>query len=153
MKKILLVCAIVLSTASLCAYSNTSYQNNQMTSEATVKTMNNPRLGKILTDSKGRTLYIFTTDKPNASNCMDQCAITWPPLLISVGQPSGASDVTGKLDVLRRPDNKIQVTYNGMPLYYYNKDSKAGDINGQGVDSTWYVINPDSGPVMGENQY
>ncbi len=51
-----------------------------------VKSVANPTLGNILTDSRGITLYIFTNDAPNVSNCYDKCADAWPPLIATAGQ-------------------------------------------------------------------
>ena len=110
--------------------------------EPTVKVVENPKLGKILTDSKGMTLYMFTPDKNNTSVCYDKCSALWPPLLISAGQPILAPGIVGTLGLTNRNDNTRQVTYNGMPLYYYVKDKKPGDITGQKVENEWFVINP-----------
>lgn len=112
--------------------------------EPTVKVVENPKLGKILTDNKGMTLYMFTPDKNNKSVCYDQCAIVWPPFLISSRQPILAPGIAGTFGFTTRKDNTCQVTYNGMPLYYYVKDRKPGDVNGQNVDNEWFVINPSS---------
>lgn len=89
------------------------------------------------------TLYMFTPDKNNTSTCYDQCAVAWPPLLTS-SKPILASGVAGTLNTTTRRDNTSQVTYNGMPLYYYIKDKKPGDAFGQNVDNEWFVINPTS---------
>jgi predicted lipoprotein with Yx(FWY)xxD motif len=38
-----------------------------------------------------------------------------------------------------------QVVYNGHPLYYYAGDTKAGDTNGEGLNSFgagWDVVSP-----------
>ena len=107
----------------------------------TVKVAQDPKLGSILTDSNGRTLYKFAKDQPNVSNCTGNCLGIWPPLTAS-GTPTLAEGVPGKLDVLVRPDGIHQVTYNGIPLYYYSKDTKPGDTNGQGVGGNWSVVAP-----------
>lgn len=116
-------------------------------SESTVKVSSNSELGRFLTDSKGMTLYMFTPDKNNTSTCYDQCAVTWPPYLISSSQPTAAPNLRGSLGVTKRRDGKLQVTYDGMPLYYYVKDLKPGDTYGQDVDKEWYVVNPEAGPT------
>ena len=71
-----------------------------------------PTLGKILTDSEGRTLYHFTRDTPNVSSaCYGQCATTWPPLLIDEGNPVRA--ILGRvMDSLREqtPDIHVVIT-------------------------------------------
>jgi predicted lipoprotein with Yx(FWY)xxD motif len=77
------------------------------------------------------------------SNCYDQCAINWPPLLVAQGEtPTAGDGVTGKLDVIDRTDGTKQVAYNGMPLYYWFKDVVPGDATGQNVGSVWFVQAP-----------
>ena len=103
-----------------------------------------PKLGKILVGGTGMTLYRYTKDGVNASACAGQCANNWPPLAAS-DNPTLADGVPGKLGTITRGDGIKQVTYNGMPLYYYAKDSEPGDTTGQGVGSVWYVVTPGSG--------
>jgi len=101
-------------------------------------------LGKILTDGAGRTLYVFTKDTAGASTCYAQCAQNWPPLL-TTGSPkaSAGSDVDSTLlGTTTRTDGMTQVTYKGMPLYYFAKDTAAGDVKGQGVGDVWYAVAP-----------
>jgi predicted lipoprotein with Yx(FWY)xxD motif len=102
-----------------------------------------PSLGPILADDQGVTLYRFTRDGPDVSNCYDQCAQTWPPLLVAEdGEPVPGPELGGTLGVITRRDNARQVTYNGMPLYYYARDASPGDANGQGVPGVWFVVEP-----------
>src|SRR5215216_6924192 len=105
-----------------------------------------PTLGNILTDSDGRTLYRFTRDTVNVSSaCYGQCAVTWPPLLIDDGTPVAGEGVNGNLlGVLTRTDGTRQVMYNGMPLYYYNKDVNPGDTVGQLVGNVWFIVHPNT---------
>jgi len=112
----------------------------------TVVASNNPTLGNILTDSHGKTLYLFLRDKPNVSSaCYDRCATNWPPLLIGEGNPIAGDGVNGNLlGVLVRTDGTRQVLYNGWPLYYYGKDVNPGDTNGQGVGQIWFALNLDA---------
>ena len=117
----------------------------------TVQTANNAKLGSILVDSKGMTLYIYTKDTtPNQSTCTGQCLVNWPALTVPAGQtPSAATGITGKLATFVRTDNQqTQVSYNGMPLYYWVNDKAPGDATGQGVGGVWFVVNPTSGTVM-----
>lgn len=115
---------------------------------ATVQATNNATFGQILADGKGMTLYMYTKDTPGTSNCYDACATAWPPLTVAQGsQATAGQGVTGKLGTTTRKDNTLQVTYNDMPLYYWAKDTAAGQATGQDVGHVWYVINPASGPV------
>jgi predicted lipoprotein with Yx(FWY)xxD motif len=103
----------------------------------------NTALGAYLVDSKGMTLYLYTKDTPNTSNCNGGCATAWPPLLTSGAPVAGAGVDASKLGTTTRADGTTQVTYNGWPLYYYAQDKAAGDTTGEGVGTVWYVITPD----------
>jgi predicted lipoprotein with Yx(FWY)xxD motif len=90
-------------------------------------------------------LYIFTNDTADAgtSVCNGECATNWPPLLqpdgATVAGPAGA---TGTFGTATRDDGATQVTYKGMPLYYYAGDSAAGDTNGHEVGGVWFLAAP-----------
>ena len=106
----------------------------------TVSLGKNDKLGSFLVDDKGMTLYLFTKDTPNTSNCYDKCATAWPPLL-TTGQPAAGEGVDASLlGTTQRTDGTIQVTYNGWPLYYYPKDKAPGDVTGQDVGDVWFVV-------------
>ncbi len=113
-----------------------------VTGAATVSLGKTAALGTFLTDGKGMTLYLFTKDTPNTSNCYGKCATAWPPLLTN-GKPSAGDGVdASKLGTTTRKDGATQVTYNGWPLYYYFKDKAAGDVTGQLVGNVWFVVSP-----------
>lgn len=114
----------------------------QDSSNFTVQMKTDPNLGMILTDGNGRTLYCFKIDITNKSTCNDPCDLTWPPLLISSGQPSLAPGISGTLETIKRKDNTTQVTYNGMPLYYYVNDRKPGNAYGHKMTNKWSVVRP-----------
>ncbi len=100
------------------------------------------KLGKILTDAEGRTLYAFTVDKGGNSACYQQCAQAWPALTTD-GTPTAAVGADGSLlATAPRTDGTTQVTYAGLPLYYFAKDSGSGQSNGQGVGGVWFVVDP-----------
>jgi predicted lipoprotein with Yx(FWY)xxD motif len=102
----------------------------------------NAALGSFLVDSKGMTLYLYTKDTPNTSNCSGGCASYWPPLL-TTGAPIAGTGVTASmLGTTKRADATTQVTYNGWPLYYYVSDKAAGDTTGENVQGVWFVITP-----------
>lgn len=106
-----------------------------------------PVLGPILTDGAGRTLYIFTRDEPDKSNCTGPCLAAWPPLLTDIVPPRVEGVRRELVGVITRPEGR-QVTYNRRPLYYYAPDARPGDALGQGVGGVWFVLNPAGEPVL-----
>jgi predicted lipoprotein with Yx(FWY)xxD motif len=111
------------------------------------------RLGNVLVDSRGRTLYLFTKDAGVKSACSGACAVAWPPL-----RPSGKPTVSGGAQAslvatTKRSDGKPQVTYNGHPLYGFVKDTKSGDTNGEGLTAfggSWFAISPAGKRIAGQ---
>jgi predicted lipoprotein with Yx(FWY)xxD motif len=100
-------------------------------------------LGSFLTGNNGMTLYRFDNDDENQSNCSGGCAANWPPLLVEEGDiPVPGTGVAGELGVIERDDGTLQVTYNGMPLYFWVNDSSPGDTSGHGVNDVWFVVEP-----------
>jgi predicted lipoprotein with Yx(FWY)xxD motif len=108
------------------------------------------KLGMILVDGSGRTLYLFEKDQPDQSACAGACAAAWP-VDNSSGTPKAGSGVKASLlATITRSDNTNQVTYNHHPLYYYSGDSQAGQQNGQGLNAfgaAWFVVAPAGGKV------
>lgn len=103
------------------------------------------KLGRILVDRRGRTLYLFERDTSGKSACYGQCATYWPPLLTR-GKPVAGAGVKAKLlGVTKRKNGTHQVTYAGHPLYRYTLDTKAGQTKGEGVNlfgGGWDVVAP-----------
>ena len=133
---------IVALTLSACASATPTVSAIQLSGPATVNVSQNATLGSFLVDSKGMTLYLYTTDTPNTSNCYGPCATAWPPLLTN-GAPIAGSGVTGSLlGTTTRTDGTTQVTYNSWPLYYFQTDKVAGDTSGENVQGVWFVITP-----------
>jgi predicted lipoprotein with Yx(FWY)xxD motif len=95
----------------------------------------------LVAGSNGMTVYTFSKDAPGVSNCKGGCATTWPPLTVGSGQtPTGGTGVTGALATITRDDGSLQVTYKGLPLYFFNKDTKPGDTNGHYTN--WELVTP-----------
>ena len=105
----------------------------------------NSALGTIFVDASGRSLYTFDRDAGGTSACTGNCAATWPPLVLPAGTtaPVAGSGVTN-LTVIARPDDatKMQVAWNGKPLYTYAADTAPGDVKGDGVGGNWHVAKP-----------
>lgn len=135
------------ATASSSGTASASASSTQAGAAVDLKTASSSA-GSIVVDAKGMSLYFFTKDTKDSgtSACTGSCLVQWPPLTTTSGSPAGEG-VTGKLGTISTPDGKKQVTLNGMPLYYFAKDTKPGDILGQGVGGVWYLSDP-SGAVI-----
>src|SRR5262245_19569513 len=100
-------------------------------------------LGSFLVGPNGMTLYIFTPDPINKSVCNGQCAENWPPLTVdSADNLTAAEGIPGTLGTTTRDDGTLQVTYNGLPLYYWVYDEAPGDTTGQRVGRVWWIVPP-----------
>ena len=122
-------------------------------STATVQTRKVGKLGVILVNSKGRTLYMFVRDKQKKVTCTSKgCVTIWPPLKIKKGLRPTAGGAAKKklLGVDLSPKGYRVVTYNHWPLYTYLTDTKPGQATGQGVNNSggkWFVLSA-SGQVI-----
>jgi pentapeptide MXKDX repeat protein len=100
-------------------------------------------MGDVLTDKMGMALYTFDKDQPGMSNCYDNCAKNWPPLMAS----SDAKPM-GDFTVIERKDGSMQWALHDMPLYTWVKDEKPGDVTGDGVGGVWHVAMPPAEKMM-----
>ncbi len=119
---------------------------------AVVSAASAPKLGRILVDSKGFTLYDFHKDKGTTSACYGACASVWPPLTTEGAPQAGEGAMASKLGTTKRKDGTVQVTYAGHPLYTYTADTKPGEVNGNDFSSygaQWYALLP-SGEEAGD---
>jgi predicted lipoprotein with Yx(FWY)xxD motif len=111
---------------------------------ATVRVANS-RLGRILVDSAGRTLYLFKADSGASSACSGACAVAWPPLRTGATPAAAGGANSALVGTITRSDGARQVSYNGHPLYTFIKDHKPGDVNGQGLTAfggAWFAVTP-----------
>ncbi|MCX5135433.1 SCO0930 family lipoprotein [Streptomyces sp. NBC_00340] len=101
------------------------------------------KLGKVLTDGAGMTLYRFDKDtaEPPKSSCDGACATAWPPVPADGAEAAVGVDKS-LLGEVTRADGTKQLTVAGWPMYRFAKDTKAGDTNGQAVGGTWYASAP-----------
>ena len=115
-----------------------------------VLTLSETKLAKIITDGSGMSLYMYPPDtrNPSTSNCYDQCARNWPPLL-TAGKPEiKGTDLNAALvGTTTRKEGTTQVTYNGWPRYYWARDKVPGDTLGQAVGDIWWVMTADGGTI------
>ena len=110
---------------------------------ATVEAKPVGSIGTVLVAANGMTVYIFTKDVKDSgkSACAAGCIDTWPALTVAAGAtPAGGTGVTGKLGTITRDDGTLQVTYNGLPLYFFKNDKAPGDANG--VYANWEAVKP-----------
>ncbi|MGI5460092.1 SCO0930 family lipoprotein [Streptomyces sp. CA-249302] len=115
----------------------------QTTPAGKLAVTSNAELGKVLTDGAGLTLYRFDADtaEPPKSNCDGDCAKTWPPVPAD-DATAGAGIDKALLGEVTRTDGTKQLTIAGWPAYRYAKDTKAGDVAGQGVGGKWFALAP-----------
>jgi predicted lipoprotein with Yx(FWY)xxD motif len=159
MRKMLLLAAFaVAAVLSLLATGATSAAGHAKTTSAArskevmISTRKLPKLGVVLVNSKGRTLYMFVPDKRKKVTCVKSCAVIWPPVKL----PKGAKPVAAgkaKSSLLGSDPNPAGgrvVTYNHWPLYTYITDTAPGQAKGQALNlngGLWYVLNT-SGQVI-----
>jgi len=128
------------------------FSANSATNSAVTVGVARTRLGPILVDGTGHTLYLLTLDRKRSSSCTNlasfNCVAGWPPLL-TIGKPHAGPGVNPALlgTMHRTKPSGVQVTYNGHPLYRNVQDTAPGDVKGQGGFGTWYVVSPKGTPV------
>ncbi|MFP3544493.1 hypothetical protein SB748_13565 [Rhizobium sp. SIMBA_035] len=103
---------------------------------APVQTVDSAK-GKVLAGENGMTLYTFKKDAMGTSNCNGDCAKNWPPLAAA-----GDAKADGAYSVIDRKDGTKQWAKDGMPLYFWVKDKKKGDVTGDGVGGNWDLAKP-----------
>ena len=108
------------------------------------------KLGTIITDAQGRTLYLFKADQGAVSYCDSACASVWPPFTTAQSIAAGKGTSPALLSTAVQSGGQHQVTYNGHLLYYYAGDARPGDTRGQGLDqfgAEWTVVTPQGNQV------
>jgi predicted lipoprotein with Yx(FWY)xxD motif len=153
---ITLLCALVLAACGGGESSDTGYGSTEQAAPpapaATRASNPDPggsvivggtELGRTLAAVDGRSLYAFTKDQGATSSCYGDCAATWPALTVQGKTMAGPGVEANWLGTADRRDGTTQVTYKGMPLYYYAGDTQPGETNGQGIDGAWFVVAPD----------
>ena len=151
MKRLLLSIAALVAFGALAAgLASASASDHSAGSGGTIATAGS-KLGRILVDSRGRTVYLFAADKQGKSACNGMCAGYWPPLIAS-GKPLAKSGAKASLlGTIRRADGRLQVTYKHHPLYTFVKDTGKGQTNGEGVSAfgaKWWAISPAGAKVV-----
>jgi predicted lipoprotein with Yx(FWY)xxD motif len=140
--------ALAIFTASAAGQATASHKKKTVV----ISTRKLPKLGTVLVDAKGRTLYMFVPDKRKKVTCVRTCAAVWPPVRLAKGAKPVAKG-KAKASLLgsdRNPAGGRVVTYNRWPLYTYVADRAPGQATGQALNlngGLWYVLAP-SGKVI-----
>jgi predicted lipoprotein with Yx(FWY)xxD motif len=141
--------AAVLATACSSGGTNNSPSGSGSaaggSSSATTVDVHTGNGASFLTDSSGRSLYLFESDTSTTSTCSGGCAAAWPPLIAKGAPAAGTGATASDLGTIARSDGTKQVSYDGHPLYYFSGDSAAGQTNGEGVNgfgALWYLVAP-----------
>jgi predicted lipoprotein with Yx(FWY)xxD motif len=147
-KKIqVLIVAVALSAAALVAaiFGDASSAAHQKVSKGALVSSHKTRLGGVLTDARGHTLYLFEKDKRGMSSCYGACVAYWPAVVTGAKPRAGAGVRASLLGVTKRADGRRQVTYAGHPLYTFIGDRKPGQTAGEGLNNfgaAWDAIAP-----------
>jgi predicted lipoprotein with Yx(FWY)xxD motif len=145
MKGLVLSLGAVAAALSLTFGLSVASASSSSASAGTKVAVASSKLGRILVDGRGRTLYLFAKDRNGKSVCSGSCAVYWPPLIASGKPKAGAGAKQSLLGTTRRADGRMQVTYRHHPLYRYAGDSAKGQTNGQGLNASgglWWVLSP-----------
>ncbi|HXS14681.1 MAG TPA: hypothetical protein VN711_00970 [Candidatus Saccharimonadales bacterium] len=111
-------------------------QTTQKTQNSVYKMVSKGKLGTVMTDSKGMTLYTYAKDKAGMSSCSGKCLSNWPAYMAT----SQTGNFPTNISVIKRSDGTLQYAWKGMPLYYFAKDGDTGDAYGNGIGGVWSVI-------------
>jgi predicted lipoprotein with Yx(FWY)xxD motif len=108
--------------------------------------------GHVLFGPGGKPVYMFAPDRRSKSTCYGTCAKYWPPLLATSKPLAGPGVKANLLGTTTRKDGKVQVTYNGHPLYYDNMPGEShtsGEIGCQHLNvngGIWLIMKPNGRP-------
>ena len=144
---------MVLLAAACGGSSSTSSASPSPSPAATgekIAVATNAKLGSILVDEKGLSVYLFVADTSKESTCYTSCAAIWPPVLTDGAPQAGTGADASLLGTTTRTDGKVEVTYAGHPLYYFIQDKAAGDAKGQGINgfgALWWVLAPSGAAI------
>lgn len=99
------------------------------------------KVGSVIVDAQGRTLYRFTAEAQGLPVCTGACVSTWLPAVVA-----DASGLPRHVATVKRPDDgRLQLTYNGHPLYRHSGDRSKADANGDGVGGQWFAVRAGAG--------
>ncbi|WP_299436771.1 hypothetical protein [uncultured Aquimarina sp.] len=151
MKKSIFLLLVSISLLSSCSSDDTDQQIIPEPEANAVQLADNDIHGKILTDTEGMSLYFFSRDSKEQSECNNDCKTAWPIFYkadLTLDDGLDAND----FGVITRTDGEKQTTYKGWPLYYFANDNAAGDTNGDKIGDNWYIAKPDYSLMYAEAQ-
>ena len=100
------------------------------------------QFGAILATPKKQALYFWRVEKRAGGKirCTGACARLWPPLIVKTRNavPKRIAGIKGTFGVIRRPNGKLQVTHNGLPVYTYAHEGPT-QVLCDNVDG-WFVV-------------
>jgi predicted lipoprotein with Yx(FWY)xxD motif len=134
----------IASAALLASLASLAFTAPAWSASIEIVTASKAPFGSYLTDGSGRTVYMFTADKKDTSACTGACTTPWPPVLTTGSPTAGTGVQASALGTIQR-GSEMQVTYDGMPLYYFIRDKSAGSTAGEGINhfgGSWYVVSP-----------
>lgn len=113
--------------------------------KAPVASAKKGKVGDVVVDAEGRTLYRFTAEAQGRPVCTGDCVATWPPATVAT-----ATGLPDHVATVKRPDGgALQLTYDGHPLYRFSGDQSASDAKGDGVAGQWYAVKAGGGASGG----
>jgi len=93
------------------------------------------RLGPVLTNNQGLTLYRSSLDSDGVATCVDESSSLWRPFLLT-----DSDQPAPPFESIQCPDGSRQWGYAGHPLYLWFGDTQKGDVTGDGLDGLWHAV-------------
>lgn len=125
------------SSSSASSSSAPASSSSSTSAAATLSVASNAKLGQIIVDSQGRTVYLYEPDGTSATSTVPAgIKANWPPVAGSGSAVAGAGLDQSKIS------GTSQIAYNGHLLYTFVGDTKAGDAAGQGLGGVWFALTP-----------
>jgi predicted lipoprotein with Yx(FWY)xxD motif len=97
--------------------------------------------GNVLATRGRKALYYWNVEKRGFRvRCTGACARAWPPLVVRsrASVPKRVKGIRGTFGVIRRPDGRLQVTHNRLPIYTYAHE-RPNQVLCDNVDG-WFVV-------------
>lgn len=139
----LLALALLLAA---CGSSSDDGTSSASGAPAPVASAEKAKVGEVVVDAEGRTLYRFTAEAQGRPVCTDACVKTWPPATVTA-----ANDLPDHVATVKRPDDgAMQLTYDGHPLYRFSGDQSKADAKGEGVGGQWFTVKAAGAPSGGQ---